>query len=405
MSDQFGGSGQGGPSNFPNSLEQHLAALQQQNQHLLQQQAGMKNQMQNLQIGQQPWTQQGHMTGHYGYGAPGPVWQPAPYYPPVPPPMGSRYGYAMPPQQNWMSPAPGYQGPQNQNRGQNRRNNQQQPRNSGEKVCGNCELLGHESKDCVKVDSNGYVNACPAHNTRRHNLWTCNTKHSEKKLKYWLWISRDGLPQLAWGEDMTRSQDLLNTNPPCRPWTKEYAIKKLRENPEYWKTWPYKSGTGQKFIQHDPAWNFPASIPNQRDTRLDLIGHNQPAQGSQIRRRSASPTRDETRSSARDRSPTRKVDEMKDAEYDSDGESNETSVYYNAEAPEEYYAPSALGMEDDVAMAMLQRDGHVDPVEYKARKIVYDTVTEDFMPLCDYEALLNKRLGEEIAKEIEDMRT
>jgi hypothetical protein len=266
MSDQFGGSGQGGPSNFPNSLEQHLAALQQQNQHLLQQQAGMKNQMQNLQIGQQPWTQQGHMTGHYGYGAPGPVWQPAPYYPPVPPPMGSRYGYAMPPQQNWMPPAPGYQGPQNQNRGQNRRNNQQQPRNSGEKVCGNCELLGHESKDCVKVDSNGYVNACPAHNTRRHNLWTCNTKHSEKKLKYWLWISRDGLPQLAWGEDMTRSQDLLNTNPPCRPWTKEYAIKKLRENPEYWKTWPYKSGTGQKFIQHDPAWNFPASIPRQPNT-------------------------------------------------------------------------------------------------------------------------------------------
>ena len=82
---------------------------------------------------------------------------------------------AMPPQpqQNWTQPAPGNQGPQNQNRGQNRRNNQQQPRNSDGKVCGNCELQGHLTKDCVKVDSNGYVNACPAHNTRRHNLWTC----------------------------------------------------------------------------------------------------------------------------------------------------------------------------------------------------------------------------------------
>jgi len=87
MNNQFGGSRQGGPSNFPNSLEQHLAAVQQQNQRILQQQAQMNNQMQNRQIGNQPWTPQGHMTGHYGYGAPGPVWQPAPYYPPVPPPL------------------------------------------------------------------------------------------------------------------------------------------------------------------------------------------------------------------------------------------------------------------------------------------------------------------------------
>ncbi|PMD26100.1 hypothetical protein NA56DRAFT_654757 [Hyaloscypha hepaticicola] len=251
-------------------------------------------------------------------------------------PPAPRYQGAMPPQpqQNWTQPAPGNQGPQNQNRGQNRRNNQQQPRNSDGKLCGNCELQGHLTKDCVKVDSNGYVNACPAHNTRRHNLWTCQAKHSEKELKFWLWISRDGLPQLAWGEDMTRSMDLLNTNPPCRPWTKEYAIKKLRENPDYWKTWPYnyKSGTGQKFLGHDPAWNFPANIHNQRDTRLGPNGHHRTAQGSERRRGSASPTREETRPSARDRSPLLKVEKMKDAEDDNSSELYKTPVYFDKES-------------------------------------------------------------------------
>jgi hypothetical protein len=63
-------------------------------------------------------------------------------------------------------------------------------------------------------------------------------------------------------------------------------------------------------------------------------------------------------------------------------------------------------MEEVLATAMLQQDGHTDPMEYKSRKIIYDTVTEDFMPLCEYEALLKERIREELRKEIvEDMKT
>lgn len=84
---------------------------------------------------------------------------------------------------------------------------------------------------------------------------------------------------------------------------------------------------------------------------------------------------------------------------------NKDQEVTNAVAPEEDHVPSALEWEDDLAMAMLQQDGRIDPVEYKARKIVYDTVTEDFMPLCDYDALQEERWREEFEKEIEDMET
>jgi hypothetical protein len=74
------------------------------------------------------------------------------------------------------------------------------------------------------------------------------------------------------------------------------------------------------------------------------------------------------------------------------------------EVPEKKYASSVWMMEEGLAIPMLQQDGYIDPMEYKSRRIIYDTVTEDFMPLCEYEALLKERWREE-SKEIEDMET
>ncbi len=58
---------------------------------------------------------------------------------------------------------------------------------------------------------------------------------------------------------------------------------------------------------------------------------------------------------------------------------------------EKKYASSVWVIEESLAKDMLQQDGHIDPMEYKSRKIIYDTVTEDFMPLYEYEALLKER--------------
>jgi hypothetical protein len=71
------------------------------------------------------------------------------------------------------------------------------------------------------------------------------------------------------------------------------------------------------------------------------------------------------------------------------------------EARAEEYVESAWEIEEGLAVAMFKQDGDVDSIEYKARKIVYDTVTDDFMPLCDYEAELKQRWREEFAAEWE----
>jgi len=68
-------------------------------------------------------------------------------------------------------------------------------------------------------------------------------------------------------------------------------------------------------------------------------------------------------------------------------------------AAEQDYVLTTWQVEEGLAAELFGRDNQVDPVEYKARKIVYDTVTDEFMPLCDYETLLKARYRVEFEKE------
>jgi hypothetical protein len=88
-------------------------------------------------------------------------------------------------------------------------------------VCGNCKRRGHEVIECVRADAHGMVNACPVHNTAEHNLWSCPLRPtlSGGMIFEYLFVQRRGIPQLAWGQDISiRYRGALTSRCHTHPW-------------------------------------------------------------------------------------------------------------------------------------------------------------------------------------------
>jgi len=165
-------------------------------------------------------------------------------------------------------------------------------------VCGNCQRQGHEVLECVKVDAHGMVNACPIHNTTKHNLWSCPTRATLSKGMVFecLFELRRGIPQLAWGEDISvRYPGALFSNDSIRgigrrPLSRLFALELARRNPQYWKSYTYHAVWADRLKWYDCSWDNRFKLETQIHPSLQSLGHRISYAANQIVKREASVT-------------------------------------------------------------------------------------------------------------------
>ncbi|KAF4636367.1 hypothetical protein G7Y89_g1715 [Cudoniella acicularis] len=115
-----------------------------------------------------------------------------------------------------------------------RKTNNQPPAQKPQLICGNCQDIGHEVADCTRnLDSEGFVNACPFHNTNSHSAFRCPDVYDIplRKLYYFLVRRRAGKPPIRcpwnfWSIDPVRWEAQRDV---VRPQRAQFALDRAQK--------------------------------------------------------------------------------------------------------------------------------------------------------------------------------
>lgn len=155
----------------------------------------------------------------------------------------------------------------------------------------------------------------------------------------YLFELRRGIPQLAWGQDLSfkyeRALFCEQARKGSRPLTRFFTIDLARRNPRYWENYTYHAERRNRLKWHDPSWIYLRELENQihphlrsLHDRITIKHEPRPAaiEEDQFRRRrslSPPPIEGRTHRAVRSRSPlpdsTRHLDTM-DLDYEVDFE-------------------------------------------------------------------------------------